>query len=73
MFNSLYEQNESLKDHYRQQYVRVMSRCLYDNKKADAKIKALQKTTEPFKNEIANRDAMISMQDKQLRLQSVRI
>ncbi|XP_022165076.1 uncharacterized protein PF11_0213-like [Myzus persicae] len=47
-----------------------MSRCLYDNKKADAKIKALQKTTEPFKNEIANRDAMISMQDKQLRLQS---
>jgi len=73
VFNRLYEQKESLKDNYRQQYVRVMNKCLYDNKQAEAKIKALKKTVEPFKSEIANRDATISTQDKQLRLQSVRI
>jgi len=71
MCNRLYEQNQALKDNYRLQYERVMNQCLYDKKKAEAKIKELQKITEPFQTEIANRDATISMQDKQLRIQSV--
>jgi len=73
MFNRLYEQKESLKDNYRQQYVIVKNKCLYDNKQAEAKIKALKKTLEPFQREIANREGTISTQDKQLRLLSVRI
>jgi len=72
MFNRLYEQKEALKVNHRLQYERIMNQCSYDHKKAEAKIKELQKTTVPFQIELANRDATISFQDKQLRIQSVR-
>jgi len=73
MFNRLYEQKESLKESYRQQYMKVKNKCFYDSKQAEATIKALRKTIEPFRREIANRDGTIATQDKQLRIQSVRI
>ncbi|XP_060864340.1 girdin-like [Metopolophium dirhodum] len=53
--------------------MRVKNKCFYDNKQAEATIKALKKTIEPFRREIANRDGTISTQDKQLRIQSTMI
>ncbi|XP_015372594.1 PREDICTED: cTAGE family member 5-like [Diuraphis noxia] len=66
----LYEQIEALKNKDRLQYQRAMNQCSYDRKKAEATIKELKKVTNPFKIQLANRDATISTLDKQLRIQS---